>query len=146
MIGRARIKDALDNFTLLNELDTGARTVYGEARGEDYNGKLAVSNVLHNRVKEGGWYGDSLRFVCLKPYQFSCWLKNDPHRAKLEAVDYDDMHLRECLRAVLEAQDSQDDITYGANHYLVSTLDPKPDWYDESKITVSVGHHTFLKL
>ena len=145
-MGRARIKDALDDFTPLNELDTAARTIYGEARGEDYNGKLAVAFVIHNRVREGGWYGDSLRFVCLKPYQFSCWLTSDPNRAKLLTVNYDDKKLRECLKAVLEAQDSRDDITQGANHYLVSTLDPKPDWFDENKVTVRVGHHTFLKL
>ena len=140
------MKDTLNEFTPLNELDTAARTVYGEARGEDYNGKLAVAHVMHNRVKAGGWYGGTLREVCLKPYQFSCWLTSDPNRAKLLTVDYDDKTLRECLKAVLEAQDSRDDITQGADHYLVSTLNPKPNWYEEDKVTVRVGHHTFLNL
>ena len=42
------------------------------------------------------------------------------NRAKLLTVDCDEKSLRECLRAVLEAQDSPDDITQGANHYLGS--------------------------
>ena len=47
-----------------------AKTLYGEARSEGYEGILAVATVIFNRAK-----GDRDMFakVCLKPKQFSCW-------------------------------------------------------------------------
>ena len=47
-----------------------AKTLYGEARGEGYNGLLAVATVIYNRAK-----GDKFKFikVCLQAKQFSCW-------------------------------------------------------------------------
>ena len=130
----------------LKHLDTAARTVWGEARGEDYNGKLAVASVIRNRVNNPGWWGHSLRGVCLKPYQFSCWNRDDPNSDRILAVDYTNRTLRECLRAVLEALDSPLDITHGATHYLVSTLEPKPNWYSRGKEICRIGKHSFLKV
>ena len=132
--------------TFLDHLETAARTVYGEARGESYDGQSAVANVIVNRYKNPGRWGHSLRSVCLKPYQFSCWNSNDPNARKIMQVGFENPMLRQCMKAVIEALDSTDDRSYGADHYLVTSLEPKPDWYDESKITVRIGNHTFLKL
>lgn len=57
-----------------------ALTIWGEARGEDRSGMLAVGNVMQNRVKQGRW-GDDIRSVVTQSkqgqngivYQFSCW-------------------------------------------------------------------------
>ena len=127
------------------ELDTAARTVYGEARGEGLDGQRAVAWVIRNRVENPGWWGDSWESVCLKKWQFSCWLESDPNREKLQSVGYEDPDLRRCLRAVLEVMDSSDDPTQGSTHYLVSTLEPKPNWYSDDKVICRIGHHAFLK-
>lgn len=47
-----------------------AKNIYHEARGESYEGKLAVAQVTINRLKSGRW-GDSVCSVVMSPYQFS---------------------------------------------------------------------------
>ena len=97
------------------DLDIAARTVYGEARGEPAEGRLAVARVIVNRYQAGN---ASLQAVCEKPFQFSCWNKNDPNEPKIRAVTYDDLTLRECLSAVLAALDPRSvDPTQGSKHY-----------------------------
>ena len=125
--------------------DIAARTIYGEARGEGYDGQRAVAWVIRNRVENPKWWGDDLESVCLKKYQFSCWLESDPNREKLQSVSYEDPDLRRCLMALLEVLDSGNDVTQGATHYLVSTLEPKPEWYSDDKVICRIGHHAFLK-
>ena len=39
-------------------LDLLARTVWGEARGECFRGKLAVAWVARNRAEHPRWWGD----------------------------------------------------------------------------------------
>jgi spore germination cell wall hydrolase CwlJ-like protein len=62
--------------------DILARTLWGEARGEGLAGQIAVAWTIRNRVNDGkakSWWGEGYAGVCLKPYQFSCWNKNDPN-------------------------------------------------------------------
>lgn len=60
-------------------LDTLTKTIWGEARGEGREGMIAVAWVILNRASIGGWWGNSIETVCLKPWQFSCWNANDPN-------------------------------------------------------------------
>ena len=41
------------------EIDTLARTIWGEARGEGSAGMQAVANVVMNRAAIGGWWGNN---------------------------------------------------------------------------------------
>jgi N-acetylmuramoyl-L-alanine amidase len=62
--------------------DVLARTLWGEARGEGLAGMVAVAWSIRNRVEDGkdkSWWGEGYTGVCQKPYQFSCWNKNDPN-------------------------------------------------------------------
>lgn len=104
-------------------LDILARTIYGEARGESWAGKVAVAHVALNRVKAQSWWGRDLEEVCRWPWQFSCWNENDPNRAKLEAVTLkDDAALRECLAAAAAAVwGLEPDPTDGCCHYMTKT-------------------------
>ena len=66
--------------------DILARTLWGEARGESLAGQIAVAWTIRNRVKDGkdkSWWGEGYASVCQKPYQFSCWNRNDPNFAYL---------------------------------------------------------------
>ena len=47
-----------------------AYTIYGEARGEPFKGKLAVAAVIQTRARNAG---KSLAETCLEDQQFSCW-------------------------------------------------------------------------
>jgi hypothetical protein len=56
-----------------DDVDTLARTIYGEARGENMLGKRAVAHVILNRVKANSWWGKTIAGVCRYKWQFSCW-------------------------------------------------------------------------
>lgn len=81
----------------MSDIDTLARTLYGEARGEGPRGLIAVANVIVNRAERGGWWGNSIETVCRKPWQFSCWNANDPNSAKLALLSEGDPVFLECL-------------------------------------------------
>lgn len=69
--------DEQDPLTLL------AILIWGEARGAGDLAKQAVGCVVRNRVAYQGRFGRGFIGVCLKPYQFDCFLLNDPNREKL---------------------------------------------------------------
>ena len=65
-------------------IDTLARTIFGEARGEPYLGKVAVANVVMNRVALADQHppfglGSAAYRMYERAWQFSCWNPaNDP--------------------------------------------------------------------
>lgn len=123
------------------DLDVAARTVWGEARGEAFEGRLAVAHVIANRA-EANYMGDTLAAVCRRPYQFSCWNSDDPNRAKMEALSKDDPVYRDCLLAVGLALVSDADPTRGARHYHNESVAPK--WADAARERIVIGDHIFL--
>lgn len=65
-------------------IDTLARTIIGEARGQSYLDMLAVACVVRERSLRPGWWGKDVAGVCKAPRQFSCW--DDHNRAAVEAA------------------------------------------------------------
>ena len=127
------------------QIDTTARTIWGEARGEGSQGMQGVANVIQNRVKQGGWWGATFAEVCKKKSQFSCWNEGDPNHAKLLAVTMADRDFVTARAIATKAVSwTLPDITGGANHYHNKRT--KPNWADDSKITVTIGNHIFYKL
>jgi spore germination cell wall hydrolase CwlJ-like protein len=121
------------------DLDTAARTVWGEARGD--SSKQAVAHVIVNRAERGGWWGDTIHEVCRKPYQFSCWNKNDPNRDKMLALEKDDQLYKECLAMVAFVVVSDIDPTDGATHYHTKGI--VPPWAVGKKPCLNQGNHLF---
>lgn len=123
-----------------------ARTVYGEARGEPYAGQKAVACVVINRVNSGiRWWGQDVKSVCLKPYQFSCWLESDPNRPKIMDVAETDPVYRRCLTlAELATEGLLVDNTGGADSYEAIGTNAK--WAAGHQPTVIIGKHAFFKL
>jgi spore germination cell wall hydrolase CwlJ-like protein len=127
-----------------DDVDTLARTIYGEARGENMLGKRAVAHVILNRVKANSWWGKTIAGVCRYKWQFSCWNKNDPNRPKLLAVGLGDAAFRECMMAALLAVSGQrPDPTSGATHYHTKSVSPK--WAEGQKPCRIIGVHKFYK-
>lgn len=73
-------------FLKLNAAQIMALTIYGEARGESTEGKIAVGSVILERVDHRAWDGRTVQEVCLRKWQFSCFLENDPNHGKLLAI------------------------------------------------------------
>jgi uncharacterized protein (TIGR02594 family) len=125
-----------------------ARTIYGEARGEQADGKAAVASVVLNRAKIGGWYGHSIEEVCLKRKQFSCWNANDPNRAIIKDMEAHegDQTFDRCFDLSAQAILGQlDDKTGGATHFHADTMRRFPDWAKGATRTAHIGHHIFYK-
>ena len=133
------------------ELDVMARTVWGKARGEGISGMQAVAHVIINRVAVsksfgGYWWGNNILEVCQKPYQFSCWNKDDPNRRLVIAVNEENDPLfatakRTCSRVLLGFLP---DSTYGADHYHARNI--LPHWAEGQNPTARIGRHIFYKL
>lgn len=132
------------------DLDILARTLYGEARGETLAGMVAVAWTIRNRVNDGkakSWWGEGYAGVCLKPYQFSCWNKNDPNFPFLSGAK--PIPVAEMAKAVMVATAVMDgaypDPTGGATHYYATTMSKAPAWAAKAKQTLKLGHHVFYK-
>ena len=136
------------------DLDTLARTIWGEARGETRSGRQAVANVVMNRVADPGWWtrepgfeADTVEAACRMPWQFSCWNQNDPNSAKLAQVDTTNAAFRVCLALAGVAMSGQlPDITGGADHYHVKTMKNPPQWAKGRVPTAIIGRHAFYKI
>ena len=132
------------------QVDTLARTIWGEARGEGSIGMQAVAAVIMNRLavaQEKGkiWWGNSIIDICQKPYQFSCWNKDDLNYRKLLNVDRRDrvfavaMNIaRKMLAGALA------DPTDRATHYHVHGI--YPFWIHGQKPTAVIGSHIFYRI
>lgn len=132
------------------DLNILARTLWGEARGESLAGQIAVAWTIRNRVNDGkakSWWGEGYAGVCQKPYQFSCWNKNDPNFAYLSGAKQ--IPFREFAQAQIAADqvmtEKVPDPTGGATHYYVTTMPKAPAWAAKAKQTLKLGHHIFFK-
>ncbi len=136
----------------LSNQDVLARTLYGEARGQPIKGLEAVANVIMNRVQfamgAGGhfWWGNSIKSVCLKPMQFSCWNYNDPNRriiTRPHEVLWEDVNFRDCYVVAKQALDYQlQDNTKGSMHYVNPKV-ANPPWIRGKTPAVIIGDHAF---
>jgi len=132
----------------MQDVEILARTLYGEARGENISGKEAVANVILNRVAKartrGGryWWGASVRDVCLKKWQFSCWNTDDPNREKLLRVTSNNRTYQSCLRIARRAiAGTLKDPTSGATHYHTNCV--FPPWARGRMYACEIGNHQF---
>ncbi len=152
LINTHKNKKATPNKELLLELeaDTLARTIFGEARNEGAVGMEAVACVVLNRVRvarkmRGYWWGNSIIQVCQKPYQFSCWNRDDPNRKRVLEVDESNIYFVTCKRIAHRAViGALRDITNGATHYHADYV--LPYWAKGEKPVTKIGRHIFFKL
>lgn len=138
----------------LVDRDVAIATVFGEARGEPIEGKVAVACVLRNRLVTGRW-GKDCRVVCLASKQFSCW--NADGSANYEAVlqaahALQDGHatpvLRECAWAFDGVRDGVlFDRSSGATHYATNAIIAagKVAWAKGLMPCAVIGNHSFFR-
>lgn len=136
----------------------GGLTLYGEARGESFLGKVAVGEVIRARMARRLLSDGTLTGTIFKAKQFSCWNEGDPNRLFMAQVLDTDAAWQDCRLAWDESARSI--ATRAATHYLNVDLvvrlrgevptwaaDPRnPRRVDERLVTLVEGRHTFLKL
>jgi len=128
------------------ELDTFARTIWAEARGEGVAGMRAVAAVIVNRARRPRWWGKSVRECCLKPAQFSCWNPSDPNYRRLMAVTSADPQFALALGiAELALRGNLPDPTNGSDSYANLAL-AQPAWATKDRFRVKIGNHSFFQV
>ena len=115
-----------------NDLNLLARVIYGESRGEPYNGQVAVAAVVLNRVKSSSFPNTISGVV----YQ----------KGAFDAVKDGQINLTPNETAKKAARDALNgwDPSYGAIYYF----NPKTatnKWIWSRPMTVTIGRHRFCK-
>lgn len=132
------------------DVDIMARTLWGEARNQGAKGMEAVACVIMNRFNENIWYSKykgehSIKAVCLKPKQFSCWNADDPNSKMCSSVNTTNKTFVQALEIARKAKYGKlKDITKGANHYYSDSI-KAPKWVKDMKFCVKIGQHNFYK-
>ena len=145
-----------------------AMLVWGEARGEPPEGRVAVAHVPLTRLKKRNSVRSSLnrkvtlRSIMLKRWQFSCFNKNDPNRVLLlRPVEAEGLGLwAACWRTAVEAlMGHSANPAQGATHYVVRRLWSRPmavvgrpQWFEHpltedgtTTFIAQVGSHVFAR-
>jgi spore germination cell wall hydrolase CwlJ-like protein len=125
-----------------------AATVFLEAEGEGFLGRLAGAYVIWNRAK----YPDRIDDVILDPWDFSCWNLDYRKQAIARLSGPKGLVWTDCWLATIGAVvGSKIDPTAGATHYLNEELTRKirggslPGWVEAMTKTAEIGAHTFFK-
>jgi len=136
-----------------NDRETLALTIYGEARGESLDGKLAVASVIRNRLTSARW-GLTYSTVCLAPKQFSCWNVDDVNLPTLRALGQsltaglapEDKALRTCLWiADGTIANCFDSTVFDCTHYFWAGMEHPPMWARTGEYVLKAGSHLFYR-
>lgn len=152
LLARAATDTAIARYT--NDVETLALTLWGEGRGEDLTGRVAIAWTAMNRV---GAKGGTVQDRCLQRLQYSTWWPEggvDNFRATMDlaqraiAGTADDPIYRECkyLASGVLGRWFRDP-TKGATHYVTKALfysSVRPTWIPRDAEGVAIGRHVFL--
>lgn len=142
-------------FGHLSDAQVLALTMFAEARGEIYDGQVAVGSAILERVDHRGWDGKTIKEVCFWPFQFSCYLagdKNLPIMLEI-AKDWaagekkykglrDILAIAEGLLSGLVPRDP-DIVRTHCCQYLAPWAKEGVDWWEKMDFVKKVGGHEF---
>ena len=132
--------------TLNNNFLYLAKTIYGEARGENVETMLVVGWVIRNRLHSKR-YGDTYKDVVLQPKQFSCWNKDDPNYDKIKGVIKGRLW-EVCIGIAIVVMQSAEkhNPVVGVHHYYDKSMDNNPPYWAEEGEYMSVYGVNNLRL
>lgn len=116
-------------------------TIWQEARGEPYEGKLAVGEVIRNRMKRNYFSNGTVSGTVLRDYQFSGWNVGDPNRISSIQIDDNDATVGACISSWKESISSS--VAKGAVLYCNLHL-AHPSWAKPEKMVAEIGNHSFF--
>lgn len=138
----------------MTDQDALCLTVWGEARGEPIEGKIAVAAVMRNRLVAGYRGAKSYVDVCTAHAQFSAWTDEAAQmQAEQDVLSGDpslEHHADPVLRLCWEIARATiagllPDPTHGSNHYYAVSI-PAPFWASGVSPLASLGAHRFFNV
>jgi N-acetylmuramoyl-L-alanine amidase len=126
-------RGAISRASLLRssqDLESLARTIHGEARGESFEGQVGVAAVILNRV-ESGQFGNSIQAVIFQPGAFTA-LRDGQYYLQPTPACY------EAASAALNGWDP----TNGAVYYW-NPVTATSRWIRTRTVICTIGNHVF---
>lgn len=126
--------------TIHSDDTLAALTIYLEARGESFAGKLAVAAVIRNRMKHKYHSDGTVKGTVLRAKQFEPWIGRNP-----EEVGFDPTNrkMQESLLAWKLVQDGRN-IVDGAVLFYNPQLVRTPRWAQINHKVAKIGGHEFF--
>lgn len=130
----------IDRTVYERELACLAQTVWFEARGSNFADKLAVAQVVVNRVASDE-HGDTVCDVVWEPAQFSWTADGLPDRVELEGPVDVNAWTDSALAALTAYSAALPDLTAGATFYHADYV--SPSWSDRLHARGRFGAHLY---
>lgn len=120
----------------------GILTVWQEARGEAYIGKVAVAEVILRRTANKFFSNGTIAGTVLSKYQFSGWNTGDNNRILAAVLDSENVQVKECMKAWDEAEQGTN-LVPGCMHYFNPNV-VQPLWATDATLVADIGNHRFV--
>jgi hypothetical protein len=117
-----------------------ALTIYLEARGESFAGKLAVAAVIRNRMTYKYHSDGTVRGTVLRAKQFEPWIGRNPEEVKFDQTN---RKMQESLLAWNLVQDGRK-VVDGAVLFYNPQLVKAPRWAQVNRKVAKIGGHEFF--
>ncbi len=114
-------------------VDLLARAIYAEARGESFEGQIAVGAVIVNRM-ESPKFPNTIESVLYQPNQFKC----------VENGAINQVPNQNAYKAARRAINGEDP-SQGALFFFNPEKSENPAAFDRYTVTVRIGNHIFAK-
>lgn len=128
---------------LVSELTWLVMTLAQEAEGEPQDGKIAVAEVIRNRMKRGFFSDGTILGTVLYPYQFSGWNTSSKNRIRTCRLTDDDPQYDNYLSAWTTAQGGSDFVKGALLYYNPRIVTTTPAWATVAAQTAVIGRHKF---
>jgi spore germination cell wall hydrolase CwlJ-like protein len=124
-----------------------AMLIWGEARGESKEGKIAVAWTVKNRVLARKWWGKTWANVILGRWQYSCFWEKVPSKMLRSPLKHDTQAVWDDCVGVAEGvyDGTIPDPSDGATHYYEIHMKVAPDWAERLEYKEQIGNHKFYK-
>ena len=117
-----------------------ALTIYLEARGESFAGKMAVAAVIRNRINHKYHSDGTIRGTVLRAKQFEPWIGRSPEEVRFNPSN---RKMQESLLAWNLVQDGRN-VVNGAVLFYNPTLVTAPRWAEVYQKVAKIGGHEFF--
>jgi spore germination cell wall hydrolase CwlJ-like protein len=125
-------------------------TIFQEAEGESFDGKVAVAEIILKRTNQKFFSDGTVAGTCLKAYQFSGWNTASVNRLRACQMDDESQPVKDCLAAWEEAVNgsnhTKEALLYLNPAVLTAMDQPLPTWADPDRYVCSIGHHDFYRV
>lgn len=113
---------------------------------KDLHDAVAIANVIKNRALQPERYGEGIKGVITKPYQFSGYNSPEFKKAQSGKLTQEEREIMKGMNAIAKSViiGAVGDSTEGATHYFNPKL-VKPKWSQNMEKKMATDYHEYYK-